>query len=91
VQLIVDDGYRGRVMGVHTVLFAGVGAIRALILGAVARDVRPADGADALVRGGPSQAPCGSPRNCRRRSCKTGAGALPTSRRSWYPELTGQF
>jgi len=41
VQLIVDDGHRGRVMGVHTVMFAGSAPFGALILGAVARSFGP--------------------------------------------------
>ncbi len=35
VQLLVDDAYRGRVMGIHTVMFAGAAPFGALILGAV--------------------------------------------------------
>jgi MFS family permease len=35
VQLLVDDVYRGRVMGLHTVMFAGSAPFGALILGAV--------------------------------------------------------
>jgi len=41
VQLIVDDAYRGRVMGVHTVMFAGAAPFGALVLGAVARTFGP--------------------------------------------------
>lgn len=35
VQLLVDDAFRGRVMGIHTVMFAGAAPFGALVLGAV--------------------------------------------------------
>jgi predicted MFS family arabinose efflux permease len=41
VQLIVDDAYRGRVMGVHTVMFVGSAPFGALILGAIAERSDP--------------------------------------------------
>jgi predicted MFS family arabinose efflux permease len=41
VQLIVDDAYRGRVMGVHTVMFVGAAPFGALVLGAVASALGP--------------------------------------------------
>lgn len=41
VQLLVDDGHRGRVMGIHTVMFAGAAPFGALILGSIAREVGP--------------------------------------------------
>jgi MFS family permease len=36
LQLIVDDRYRGRVMGFHTVMFLGTGPVGSLALGALA-------------------------------------------------------
>jgi MFS family permease len=36
LQLIVDDRYRGRVMGLHTVMFLGTGPVGSLALGALA-------------------------------------------------------
>jgi predicted MFS family arabinose efflux permease len=41
VQLLVDDAYRGRVMGIHTVMFAGAAPFGALILGAVGERYGP--------------------------------------------------
>jgi predicted MFS family arabinose efflux permease len=41
VQLVVDDGFRGRVMGLHTVMFAGAAPFGALILGAIGRQAGP--------------------------------------------------
>lgn len=41
VQLLVDDGHRGRVMGLHTVMFAGAAPFGALILGSIAREAGP--------------------------------------------------
>ena len=35
VQLLVDDGFRGRVMGLHTVMFVGTAPFGALILGTI--------------------------------------------------------
>ena len=50
VQLIVDDAYRGRVMGVHTVMFVGSAPFGALILGAIAERSDPQTAV--LVSGG---------------------------------------
>jgi MFS family permease len=36
LQLLVDDRYRGRVMGLHTVMFLGTGPVGSLALGALA-------------------------------------------------------
>jgi MFS family permease len=36
LQLLVDDGYRGRVMGLHTVMFMGTSPAGSLLLGALA-------------------------------------------------------
>src|SRR5262249_56823050 len=36
IQLLVDDDYRGRGVGLHTVLFMGIPALRSLPLGALA-------------------------------------------------------
>jgi MFS family permease len=36
VQMLADDEYRGRVMGLHTVMFAGVAPLGSLMLGALA-------------------------------------------------------
>lgn len=41
VQLLVEDGYRGRVMGLHTVMFAGAAPFGALLLGSIAERVGP--------------------------------------------------
>ena len=41
VQLVVDDGFRGRIMGLHTVMFAGAAPFGALVLGAVGRHAGP--------------------------------------------------
>jgi MFS family permease len=41
VQLLVEDGYRGRVMGIHTVMFAGMAPFGSLILGAIAEPFGP--------------------------------------------------
>jgi hypothetical protein len=41
VQLLVDDTYRGRVMGIHTVMFAGMAPIGSLVLGALAEPLGP--------------------------------------------------
>ncbi|HWP65435.1 MAG TPA: MFS transporter [Candidatus Limnocylindria bacterium] len=41
VQLLVDDRYRGRVMGLHTVMFAGVAPIGSLLLGTLATPYGP--------------------------------------------------
>jgi len=35
VQLLVDDGFRGRVMGIHTVMFVGTAPFGALVLGTI--------------------------------------------------------
>ncbi len=37
LQLLVDDGYRGRVMGLHTVMFMGTSPAGSLLLGALAQ------------------------------------------------------
>lgn len=36
LQALVDDAYRGRVMGLHTMMFIGTGPLGSLLLGAVA-------------------------------------------------------
>ncbi len=36
IQMLVDDGYRGRVMGLHTVMFMGTAPLGSLTLGAIA-------------------------------------------------------
>jgi MFS family permease len=36
IQLLVDDEYRGRVMGLHTVMFLGMAPVGSLVLGAIA-------------------------------------------------------
>jgi MFS family permease len=36
IQLLVDDDYRGRVMGLHTVMFMGTAPLGSLLLGAIA-------------------------------------------------------
>ena len=36
IQLLVDDDYRGRVMGLHTVMFMGLAPFGSLLLGALA-------------------------------------------------------
>jgi predicted MFS family arabinose efflux permease len=41
VQLLVEDRYRGRVMGIHTVMFAGMAPFGSLILGAIAEPLGP--------------------------------------------------
>lgn len=41
VQLLVDDAYRGRVMGIHTVMFAGMAPLGSLALGAIAEPFGP--------------------------------------------------
>jgi len=41
VQLLVDDAYRGRVMGLHTVMFAGMAPFGSLMLGAIAEPWGP--------------------------------------------------
>jgi MFS family permease len=39
LQLVVDDAYRGRVMGLHTVMFLGTQPAGSLVLGALAEQV----------------------------------------------------
>ena len=41
IQLLVDDAYRGRVMGLHTVMFMGMAPVGSLILGAIAEPLGP--------------------------------------------------
>jgi MFS family permease len=41
IQLLVDDRYRGRVMGLHTVMFMGMSPIGSLVLGGVAQMLGP--------------------------------------------------
>jgi MFS family permease len=41
VQLLADDSFRGRVMGLHTVMFAGVTPIGSLLLGTLATPYGP--------------------------------------------------
>ena len=36
IQLLVADDYRGRVMGLHTVMFMGTAPVGSLLLGAIA-------------------------------------------------------
>jgi len=46
LQLLVDERYRGRVMGLHTVMFLGTASAGSLVLGAVAQRLgAPAAGA----------------------------------------------
>ncbi len=37
IQLLVDDRYRGRVMGLHTVMFMGTAPLGSLVLGSIAQ------------------------------------------------------
>jgi MFS family permease len=39
LQLLVDDAYRGRMMGLHTVMFLGTQPLGSLVLGAIAQSV----------------------------------------------------
>ena len=57
LQLVVEDGYRGRVMGLHTVMFLGTQPVGSLVLGVLAQRFG-APGA-ALVSGGVSLAAAG--------------------------------
>ncbi len=57
LQLVVEDRYRGRVMGLHTVMFLGTQPLGGLVLGALAQRFG-APGA-ALVSGGVSLATAG--------------------------------
>ena len=41
IQLLVDNDYRGRVMGLHTMMFMGVSPIGGLLLGAIAQPFGP--------------------------------------------------
>jgi predicted MFS family arabinose efflux permease len=41
IQLLVDDRYRGRVMGLHTVMFMGTAPVGSLILGNIAQPFGP--------------------------------------------------
>jgi len=41
IQSLVDDAYRGRVMGLHTLMFAGVAPIGSLVLGSIAERMGP--------------------------------------------------
>jgi predicted MFS family arabinose efflux permease len=41
VQLLVDDAFRGRVMGIHTVMFAGSAPFGALVLGSIGGRLGP--------------------------------------------------
>jgi MFS family permease len=41
IQSLVDDAYRGRVMGLHTLMFAGVAPVGSLLLGAIAERMGP--------------------------------------------------
>jgi MFS family permease len=41
VQLLVDDAVRGRVMGLHTVMFVGSAPLGALVLGAIGHQLGP--------------------------------------------------
>ena len=41
IQLLVDDEYRGRVMGLHTVMFMGIAPFGSLLLGAMAEPLGP--------------------------------------------------
>ena len=57
LQLLVDERYRGRVMGLHTVMFLGTASAGSLVLGAVAQ--RFGAPAAAAIAGAVSLA-CGS-------------------------------
>src|SRR5437762_11131392 len=57
LQLVVEDRYRGRMMGLHTVMFLGTQPLGSLVLGALAQRFG-APGA-ALVSGGVSLAAAG--------------------------------
>ncbi len=41
IQLLVDDAFRGRVMGLHTVMFMGMAPVGSLVLGAIAQPLGP--------------------------------------------------
>src|SRR5262249_19138210 len=41
IQLLVQDDYRGRVMGLHTVMFMGMAPFGSLLLGAIAEPLGP--------------------------------------------------
>lgn len=41
IQLLVDDRFRGRVMGLHTVMFMGTAPLGSLILGSIAQPLGP--------------------------------------------------
>jgi predicted MFS family arabinose efflux permease len=41
VQILVDDAYRGRVMGLHTVMFIGAAPLGSLLLGTVGHSLGP--------------------------------------------------
>jgi len=41
VQILVDDAYRGRVMGLHTVMFNGAAPLGSLLLGTVGHSLGP--------------------------------------------------
>ena len=41
LQLLVDDDYRGRVMGLHTVMFMGTSPIGSLLIGGLAQRFGP--------------------------------------------------
>lgn len=41
IQLLVDDAFRGRVMGLHTVMFMGMAPVGSLVLGAIAEPLGP--------------------------------------------------
>ena len=51
IQLLVDDAYRGRVMGLHTVMFMGVAPLGSLLLGAIAQPFGAARGDPGLGGG----------------------------------------
>src|SRR5207247_162187 len=57
LQLVVEDSYRGRMMGLHTVMFLGTQPLGSLVLGALAQ--RFGAPRAALVSGGVSLAAAG--------------------------------
>src|SRR5205814_2328614 len=83
LQLVVEDGYRGRIMGLHTVMFLGTLPLGSLVLGALAQRFG-APGA-ALVSGGVSLAAAGRlalrlRRVARRARAAAGAPGTPRPR-----------
>ena len=88
IQLLVDDDYRGRVMGLHTVMFMGMAPVGSLLLGALGRAPRRPGGArglgsraagDPCLPGGAAALNDGAVtcRNVRRRGRRTRGCAAP--------------